>query len=295
MSVEGPTALSQIRAVCDAALPVVVVAAAAALAACPHGISQNLAADPTEMTGAVDLPATAEACLALAERKGAEGASHEDMVLALRALERAEELAGGTVDLWAKQARLLFLIAEPIAKKKARVTPYLVRGEKLAARIKEAAPHRVEGHYYEAAFLGFQADVYRMQALDLLPRIVEDGERAIQIDERFDDGGALVLMGMVLIKAPPWPLGVGDSEEGLALLRRSVEVSAYPLNRIILAKALLDQDELTEACEHLDKALLAPKVGRWATTWARHRPDAWTLWNTYRCYRQEFDPLAQPH
>lgn len=295
MSTRRRTDPALLRARCDAVLAAMVVAAAVALVACPHEIPAELQVTPRELTTEIELPQSAEECVALADRIGVEGASQEDLVRALRALERAETLAGGAVDLWARQTRLLFLIAEPMAKKKARVTPWLVRGEKLAARLKAAAPNRVEGHYYTAAFLGFRADLFRMQALDLLPRIVEDGERAIAIDERYDDGGALVLMGMVLIKAPPWPIGVGDSEEGMTLLRRAVEVSDYPVNRIILAKALLEQEEVDEACQHLDKALLAPKVGRWAKTWQRHRREAWAIYNTYRCYRQEFDPQIQPH
>jgi tetratricopeptide (TPR) repeat protein len=294
MTARRRTDLTLLRGRCDAALAALVVATSVALAACPHGIPAELGADPRELAAQVELPQSAEECVALADRIGVEGASQEDLVRALQALERAEALAGGAVDLWVKQVRLVFLIAGPIASKKVRVTPWLARGEKLAARLKEAAPDRVEGHYYEAAFLGFHADLYRFQALELLPRIVEDGEKAISIDERYDDGGALVLMGMVLIKAPPWPIGVGDEEEGMSLLRRAVEVSDYPVNRIILAKVLLEQEEVDEACQLLDRALLAPKIGRWGKTWQRHRREAWALYNTYRCYRQEFDPQLQP-
>ena len=92
-------------------------------------------------------------------------------------------------------------------------------------------------------------------------------------------------MGSVLINAPAWPLGIGDPEEGIELLKRAVDISDYPVNSIILAKALLSEDMVTEACSHLDKALLKRKVGRWGKTWARHRPEAWALWNSYRCYR----------
>jgi hypothetical protein len=229
-----------------------------------------------------DLPETTEKCLSLAKRLGREGASHAELRLALRALERAETLSSASVDLWIKQARVVFLIAEPKAKQ-ARVVPWLNRGQQLAKRIMKIAPERVEGHYYNAAFLGFRAQLQEVSGLDLLPQIVESGRRAVEIDESFNDSAPLMMMGMVLVQAPAWPHGVGDPDEGIEMLERGVDLSSYPLNRLILGKALLIDGQVMSGCNELAKVLHAPKRGRWSRTGLRHRQEARVLSSTSRC------------
>jgi hypothetical protein len=260
------------------------VVAAVAGAACPPFVTRLQA--PPRDTLAVraphNLPATAAECIALAQRLGVEGARRADLRRALRALERAEALEGGTPDLWVAQARVVFLIAEPIAKE-AQVLRWLNRGQQLAKRIARAAPERVEGHYYHAAFLGFRAQIQEVGGLDLLPSIVESGRRAVEIDPLFDDAAPLMMMGMVLVHAPAWPHGIGDPEEGLELLRRGVEATAYPLNRLILGKALMIDGQTALGCAQVAKVLTAPKAGRWATTGTRHRQEARVLFSTSRC------------
>jgi hypothetical protein len=256
--------------------------------ACPPFISSP----PTTQTPEIiensedDLPDTPEACLAMAERLGVEGASHAELRLALRALERAETLSSLSVDLWVEQARVVFLIAEPLSKE-ARVLRWLNRGQQLAKRVIKSAPERVEGHYYRAAFLGFRAQLQEVGGLDILPQIIESGRRAMEIDETYSDAAPLMLMGMVLVQAPAWPHGVGDPEEGIELLQRGVEISDYPLNRLILGKGLLIDGQISAGCKELRRVLNAPKRGRWAKVGQRHRQEARVLYNTSRCSSAE--------
>lgn len=270
-------------AVYISALKVGAIVAAAAAVACPPIVSRPTPSRGQEhQADGNGLPETAAECIELAERLGNEGASRAELRLALRALERAETLRGGELELWIEQARLIFLISEPISKQ-ARVVPWLNRGQQLSKRVIRFAPSRVEGHYYYAAFIGFRAQLQEVGGLDLLPEIVEHGRRAIEIDETFNDAAPLMMMGMVLLKAPAWPHGVGDPEEGLEMLERGVELTDYPLNRLIYAKGLLIDGQRTAACKQLAKVLAAPKRGRWAKTGRRHRREAKVLSNTSRC------------
>ena len=51
--------------------------------------------------------------------------------------------------------------------------------------------------------------------------------------------GPYRVLGMVYLKAPPWPRGIGDGDKALELLQEAVRRSPeYPLNRIFYARAL---------------------------------------------------------
>ena len=113
---------------------------------------------------------TAEEYLALAEKLGVEGSSQAELEVALEALERVEGMNGPQPELLAKELRIVYLIASPISIKRARVAQWLERGGELARRVIKVSPDRVEGHYYRAIFLGFEAQSHKLRALDLLPK-----------------------------------------------------------------------------------------------------------------------------
>ena len=99
-------------------------------------------------------------------------------------------------------------------------------------------------HYYLAANLGL---------CDPRPRDPGHGEppAAPRRDAagggplpEIDDGGPLRLLGMLYLKAPPWPTGFGDSEKALELLRTAVEKHPrHPLNHLFYAEVLWEADE----------------------------------------------------
>jgi hypothetical protein len=197
-------------------------------------------------------------------------------------VERAETIDGATPELWIHQLRILFLLAEPQSSDM-KIMPWLNRGDQLAKQLVTQEPERVEGHYYRAVFLGFRAQLQEVGGMDLLPHIVEAGQKAVELDPAYDDAGPLMLMGMVLVRAPAWPHGIGDQEEGLTMLHRGVKLSAYPLNRLVLAKALFASQQTAAGCRELAKVLAAPRRGRWAKTGLRHRREARLLTSTQRC------------
>lgn len=218
--------------------------------------------------------------LARGDELAVEGANREDLMRALEGYERAEQLAGRTVDTMVRRARAILFIAEPRPGEDETLA-WAEAGEELSRQIVERAPGRVEGHYYEALFIGLKAREKSVpKALLLLPRMASRARRAMEIDQTYDDAGPLRLMGMLLITAPPWPASVGDTDEGLELLERAVALSDYPRNRLLLAKSLIEDDEPEDGCAQLEPLLQGQVNGRWASAaerWTREARELATL------------------
>jgi len=229
-----------------------------------------------------NLPESASECRAVAEKLGVEGAERRDLARALAALERIEALDGSDTDLLVEQAKVVFYYLEPLSPSD-RPDRWLDKGDGVANRLVEGFPQRVEGHYYKATFMGFRAQAHQTRADDMIPVIVEEVRRAIEIDASYDDAAPLMFLGTILVKAPAWPHGVGDPEEGIEMLQQGVDASSYPLNRLILAKAFFHLEHVFAGCRELDKLLRAPKRGRWAQTGARYRKEARVLRHSYSC------------
>lgn len=99
-------------------------------------------------------------------------------------------------------------------------------------------------HYYLAANLGLAIHDHPLQAADNLSRLEQALEKATQLTPAIDEGGPLRLLGMLYLKAPPWPAGIGDGDKALDLLKQAAErYPAHPLNHLFYAQALWEVDE----------------------------------------------------
>ncbi len=99
-------------------------------------------------------------------------------------------------------------------------------------------------HYYLAANLGLVIRDHVSLAVEHLPRIRSEAQRAVDLSPDIDDGGPLRLLGILYLKAPPWPTGFGDGETALALLAQAVEKHPdHPLNHLFYAEVLREVDE----------------------------------------------------
>jgi hypothetical protein len=99
-------------------------------------------------------------------------------------------------------------------------------------------------HYYLGANLGWSVRAHPVAAMQSLPRMESELMRAIQLTPELDQGGPLRTLGMLYLKAPPWPGGIGDGDKALELLRQVVEQYPYhPLNHLFYAQALLATGE----------------------------------------------------
>jgi hypothetical protein len=70
--------------------------------------------------------------------------------------------------------------------------------------------------------------------------MVELLKRANGNDPRQDKAGAARVLALVLVRAPGWPLGPGDSDAGLKAARQAVALFPdYAPNQLALSEALL--------------------------------------------------------
>jgi hypothetical protein len=100
-------------------------------------------------------------------------------------------------------------------------------------------PHAVSCLYGHAVALGLEARAHPTRASELLNSMLASLRSAEAADPNFDQAGPARVRALVLIRAPGWPLGPGDPDEGLAAARRAVALQAqYPPNILALAEAL---------------------------------------------------------
>jgi pimeloyl-ACP methyl ester carboxylesterase len=75
------------------------------------------------------------------------------------------------------------------------------------------------------------------------------------VDPQYDEAGPARVRALVLVRAPGWPLGPGDSEAGLAAARRAVALQPrYPPNLLALAEALAKTGDSNGARETYQRA-----------------------------------------
>jgi hypothetical protein len=108
--------------------------------------------------------------------------------------------------------------------------------------------------YYLALNLGLHIKTQGMGAAgrvkDVVAALKTAGKRP-----KTDMGGPLRVLGYLYLKAPAWPLGPGDLDESLALLKDAcLGFPSHPLNHIFFAEALIEDDNTEEASTHLNIA-----------------------------------------
>jgi hypothetical protein len=112
-------------------------------------------------------------------------------------------------------------------------------------------------HYYLGANLGWSMRAHPVAAIQSLPRMESELMHAIQLTPTLDQGGPLRTLGMLYLKAPPWPTGIGDNDKSLEILRQVVEkYPDHPLNHLFYSQALLatgETDNIRQAGEEWSK------------------------------------------
>ncbi|MEI8064409.1 MAG: hypothetical protein WCH84_10130, partial [Verrucomicrobiota bacterium] len=133
------------------------------------------------------------------------------------------------------------------------------QGIVFARQARELQPDRVEGHYWYALAVGLLADANRAYGLKAVGEMEPALRRAIELNERYDYGGPVRVLGILLLRTPAPPVSHGSSRKGLRLLQHAVELFPdYPENILYLAEAFRDNYRNVEARELLNKVLTAP-------------------------------------
>ncbi len=126
--------------------------------------------------------------------------------------------------------------------------------------------------YYFGTLLGLLIEEKGLTAAGEVPRFERALERASRNPET-EMGGPWRALGMLYLRAPAWPAGVGDLERALDLLGRAArEYPDHPENHLFFAYALREDGQTREAREELSRSEEAAADGRWgefADRWRR--------------------------
>lgn len=139
-------------------------------------------------------------------------------------------------------------------------------GEERARRAAEAvelgqlcearAPADARCDYALALALGVQARERPSTVREGLRLMVERLRRAAEREPALDDAGPERVLALVLLRAPAWPIGPGDPEEGLAAARKAeARAPEFPPNPLALAEGLAASGDLAAAREAARRGL----------------------------------------
>lgn len=218
-------------------------------------VEPRVSAAPSSAPGACHLQASP------AER--AQGLADAHLALARSPADRALAFA---------LARCTHLHAD-VEKDDARVIALSEEG--MAALEHAALPaDDAEAAYLHAVNLGLYLRARGMMAVGRLSELVARLKVA-QAMPALDDGGPLRVLGLLYVKAPGWPIGPGDLEAALEILKRAVrDYPDHPLNHLYLAYALVDAGERGQARDELARARELCQAERFGDFAARWREEA---------------------
>ncbi|HEY6456037.1 MAG TPA: hypothetical protein VIY90_12245 [Steroidobacteraceae bacterium] len=112
--------------------------------------------------------------------------------------------------------------------------------------------------YAQAQVLGLTAREHPLQAGALLKQMLTYLTKAEGLDPGLDHAGPARLTAVVLLRAPPWPVGPGDVDGALVAAQRAVQRDAiYPPNLITLAQAEAKSAGTAQARASFGRAQLA--------------------------------------
>jgi len=146
------------------------------------------------------LPADSDGLIKIADEQQEAGASKNAIVALERALQKVEfaNSKPGYEAHW-RLARAYSELSEPDGDQRATTVP---PGMTAARKAVELEPGRVEGHYYLAQLIGFSALLQKGETKQVILQMVSEGEQASRIDEKFDHGGPVRMLGALYARAP---------------------------------------------------------------------------------------------
>lgn len=239
--------------------------AACLLSGCPKPAGAPV---PRAMT----LPSEPAALLALADASFREPPDFEK---AFAAASRAFELSPKDAGAAWRASRGAFELADQSEDKEA-VLRYARLGTALGEKAVALSPSCGECHYFLAVNLGIIARAATTSgALELVKRVHQHARAAVAKLPDYLEGGPSLVLGLLLVRAPPWPTSIGDLDEGTKLLQGVVErFPESPLARLFLAEAYMLDKKYEPAKSELRRVLGARKEGRWGRIGGRWRREA---------------------
>jgi len=131
-----------------------------------------------------------------------------------------------------------------------------VKGRKLAKTAVIMLPRSGLAHYLYAYLTGLEAENDSLRGLELVPVIEREALLASDLNPAVDHGGPHRMLGELYLRAPAFPVSIGDSARAVDHFRLAVDQdSEFFENRLGLAEALLSEEEPGKACFELKKIL----------------------------------------
>jgi len=107
--------------------------------------------------------------------------------------------------------------------------------------------------FFEGVHLGYKMRENLRPPLINIRKTRDYFQRALQLDASYDQGAPMRAMGILLIKSPPWPAGVGDDDEGVKYLEKACTAfPTYPANHLYYAEGLLNTGSYDKALHAVD-------------------------------------------
>jgi tetratricopeptide (TPR) repeat protein len=181
--------------------------------------------------GAPELLAQAEAAWARRAEPGQAAAAEELFLQAARADPKRPETFAGAI-----RAKAFRIGREKDGGERTRLAESAVA---LGQLCEENAPAAPLCDYWLAAALGLQARERPATGKDGIQRMNEFLRRAVKTDPALDQGGPHRLLAILLLRAPSWPLGPGDTGEALPEAEAAVRIAPdFAPNQLALGEAL---------------------------------------------------------
>jgi len=166
-------------------------------------------------------------------------------------------------DPYWKAARASWVLGDRLAEAPARADAF-ERGARTAQLGIGVESGRVEAHYYYAINLGLLGRERPSMGIAAVQEMIPHLEAAIDADPAFDRAGPLRILAIVYLRAPGWPVGIGDLEAGLEHARRAVDQDPdYPYNQFVLAEALVEDGRRRPAREAFALGEELVRTGSW--------------------------------
>lgn len=156
--------------------------------------------------------------------------------------------------LWARFIQLESWLADHLDDRVARreAAEAATEGSQWCLRY---SPEDLGCRYWQAIALGVQAREKKSTGLDAVPHMLELLRSVASEDPAYDHAGPLRVQAQVYLRAPEWPSGPGDAEEGLAQAERAIEIDdRYAPNWLVLGEALRAIEESKRATEAFRRA-----------------------------------------
>jgi tetratricopeptide (TPR) repeat protein len=141
--------------------------------------------------------------------------------------------------------------------------------------VAEGNSDRADYVFLAGALLGNTVRLSPARGMAQVRKIHDYFERAVSLDPFYDSGAPLRALGTLLVKAPPWPTGVGDVDEGIEILEQAVEMfPGHPANHYYLAEALAAEGRKNEASAAFERVVELCSEPRWGAVCDRYEPEA---------------------